>query len=470
MTPWTCEATPLRALDGVLLAAAGAAFVLVSRTAGPAGPAAEDAFLAGRGLRWWEAGIALASSEVSALTLVAVPAAAFSGGWGYALFFAGSLAGRAGGAWLAPRLRSEGTVTIYGLAGRRLGPSFARMGALLFCAARALSSTLRLVAAALALAALTGLGSGWAALLLCAAAAAYTGYGGLRAVVRASLLQAAVYLVAAAALVFYTLNQIPGNLHGALEAASAAGRLTFADAGPWWQALATGAVGAFAGFGADFEFVQKLLACRSDADARRAVALATGLGAGTLALLLAAGTTLIGFYHAHPALAVPERLDRILPHFGATVLPAPLLGLLVAAVFFAAVDLPLSALSAVSWADLGPGEAQIPASARWSLAAAWSAALFAAAATMLGSQEPLSWAELAWPVASGPLLALSLAVCFRRPRASALPGLAAAAASLTTALWLGGLGTAGLDAGWVGAAGAAASAAFVWAATLPRPR
>ena len=468
MTPWACEPTPLRALDAALLGAAAAAFGLICRFAGPARGTADDAFLAGRRLAWWEAGVALSSAEVSGLTLVAVPAAAFSGGFGYMLFFAGSLAGRAGAASLVSKLREERAVTVYGLAGKKFGSSWARAAALLFCAARAVSAALRLVAASVALSLLTGLGPAWAALLLCAAAAAYTGYGGLRGVARASLLQAAVYLGACAAVVYYILNQTPGNLHGALSAAGEAGRLTLQDAGPWWSAGLSGAAGALAGFAADHEFAQKLLACRSDADARRALGLAAALSAATLLLLLAAGTSLLGFYHAHPALAVPDRLDQIFMHFAATVLPAPLRGLLAAAVFFAAVDLPLSALSAASWADLGPGGARLSAHARWLLAAGWSAALFAAALTMLGSAEPLSWAEQAWPLASGPLLALTLAACLRRPRPQHWAALAAAGACAGAVLALARLGAEGLDFGWISAFGIAGCCAAAWAATLPR--
>jgi Na+/proline symporter len=465
---WACSPTPLRAADVGLVTAAALACGLAVRAAGPAAPGARAVFLEDSRVPWWAAGLALFCSETTALTFIAVPAAAYAGGWGFVQLFLGSLLGRAAALTLSARQRASGALTVYGAAAPGAGPQASRAAAALFCAGRALSSALRLVAAALALSLLSGLGPGWCALVLCAAAAAVAGYGGLRGVIWTAPVQAAVILLAAAVLPLYTMRQIPGGLNSVLALAANAGRLTLGDAGPAWRAWLLGAVGAAAGFSADHELAQKLLCCRTDSGARRALILATALGGALLVLLLAAGTCLFAYYQAHPALAVPERLDKMLPHFAATILPAPLRGLALAGIALAAVDLPVSSLSAASWADLARGGSRLPGRARWALACGWSAALLLLCLWMLSSDAPAAWGALAWPAAGGALLALCAGAAWRKPgTGAALGALAAglAAAAFTERASAGG--ALPVDPGWLTLAGAAAGAALLWGATRP---
>jgi len=467
MNLWSCAATPLSAGDFVLCFGMAAVFVVLARAAGRPKPTARAAFLDDAGYAWPEAFVALFAAEVSALTVVGVPAAAFVGGLSYAQFFVGSLLGRAACWWLAPRLREGGAVTVYGWLGRRLGGETGRAAAALFCGGRLLASALRLVAGALALQVVTGLGAAWWALALAVCAALLVGRGGLRAVVYTSGWQCLAVFSAGAAVCAYAVAQIPGGAHAALRFAGDGGRLAFYRGGTawltdgtlFWPACVNGAAGALAAFLADHDLTQKLLACRSDADARRAIAASAAAAAAVLSLLLAAGVCLFAFYTAHPALAVPDRFDKILPHFAATVLPSPLRGLVAAAIFLAAVDLPVSALSAASWCDVAAAGAELPAAARWALAAGWSAALAAAALWLMTPGPAVGWSERLWSAAQGPLLGLALLAAARgRPRRWVAPGSLAVALVVVLGLARGGR----VDASWLILFGALAAGGAAW--------
>lgn len=457
MGAWSLSRGSLGWLDGAALLLACAALAWLCRRAGPARETAEDAFLASREASWWSAGLTLLASEISALTLVAVPASAFMGGWGLGQYFLGSLVGRALSGKLLGRLREGRPLTVFSWLSARLGAPAGKTAALLFCAAWVPASALRLASAALALGVMTGLGSSWCVLLLAAAAALYMGRGGLRAALAAGVYQALLCAAVTLAVVVYLLLQTPGHIHGALRLADEGGRLAYPSSlGGFAAALLHGLVGALAGFTADYQFSQKLLACRDRTEARGALAVSVIGSAVSLAALLGLGTCLYAFYRAHPALAVPDRVDLIVPHFAATVLPPGLRGLFAAALVLAAVDLPVNALSAVAWCDLGPGRADLPKTARWSLAAG-VAALLAGLALVLVAQGdgPIASAcAAAWPAIAGPLLAAVLAGALRPSRGWVPAGVIAAGLGIA-----GWLARGGYDAGWVTMAGFIAAGA-----------
>ena len=54
----------------------------------------DDFFLGGRKIPWWAACLSFVATEISAVTLIAVPAVAYMENWEYAQFFIGSFLAR----------------------------------------------------------------------------------------------------------------------------------------------------------------------------------------------------------------------------------------------------------------------------------------------------------------------------------------------------------------------------------------
>jgi Na+/proline symporter len=127
--------------------------------------------------------------------------------------------------------------------------------------------------------------------------------------------------------------------------------------------------------------VQRLLACRSADDARKAVVTSGVLVFGQMALFLLIGALLFAFSAEYPPAPPFESADQVFPRFIATELPAGLGGLVIAAVFAAAMSTlssSMSSLASASTFDFGRrGKRSDEAALRASriLTAGWAVAL-----------------------------------------------------------------------------------------------
>jgi Na+/proline symporter len=98
-------------------------------------------------------------------------------------------------------------------------------------------------------------------------------------------------------------------------------------------------------------FVQRLLACRSARDAQKAVIASGIIVFAQMALFLLIGSLLFSYYTAYPPDLPFETPDQVFPHFIATQLPPGLGGLVIAAVFAAAMSTLSSSMSSLASAS-----------------------------------------------------------------------------------------------------------------------
>src|SRR3974377_203769 len=116
-----------------------------------------DFFLGGRKIPWWAPCLAFIATEISAVTLIAVPAIAYMENWEYAQFFIGSFLARVAIAFLfIPAFYHYNCTTIYEFLRHRFGPETQIAGSILFFITRLLASGVRLMAACLAVSVLVG--------------------------------------------------------------------------------------------------------------------------------------------------------------------------------------------------------------------------------------------------------------------------------------------------------------------------
>jgi solute:Na+ symporter, SSS family len=82
-----------------------------------------DFFLGGRRQHWLLAGVSIIATEISALTVIAVPGDAFRGDWSYLQMYAGSFIGRILIVLLLlPAFYGGAVTTVYEYLGQRFGP------------------------------------------------------------------------------------------------------------------------------------------------------------------------------------------------------------------------------------------------------------------------------------------------------------------------------------------------------------
>jgi len=116
----------------------------------------------------------------------------------------------------------------------------------------------------------------------------------------------------------------------------------------FWSGLAGGAVLTMATHGTDQMFVQRLLACGDKRSARRAVIASGGLVFVQMGLFLLIGTYLFAFYQLTPPAEPFTSNDQVFARFIVEELPIGLAGLVIAAVFAAAMSTLSSSMSSIA--------------------------------------------------------------------------------------------------------------------------
>ena len=110
-----------------------------------------DFFLARRRVPWWAACLSFLATEISAVTIISVPATAYSENWEYVQFFIGSSLAKLAVAFLfIPAFYRHQVTTIYEFLSYRFGAASQVTGSIFFFITRLAGSGVRLMAAALA--------------------------------------------------------------------------------------------------------------------------------------------------------------------------------------------------------------------------------------------------------------------------------------------------------------------------------
>jgi SSS family transporter len=355
--------------DYAVLAAAVAVLLVIGTRFGREQRDTSDFFLARRRVPWWAACLSFLATEISAVTIISVPATAYKENWEYVQFFVGSSLAKLAVAFLfIPAFYRHDVTTIYEFLRDRFGRASQVTGSIFFFVTRLLGSGVRLMAAALAVAILMGWPLTPTIAVFVVVSILYIASGGVKAVVWTNVFQAVVFLVAGAVTLGYLLSRIDGGLSAVAAVAGEAGRLNVVNWGPppgapdfWrrmltdpnivWVAVLNGFVGSMAAFGTDHDLMQRLLTVETRAASQKTLSL-TPLGTlVTLVIYLGLGSALYTFYAQHPGLAV-SRPDEILPHFVQQVMPGALRGLMLAAIVLASIDSPLGSLAASFVTDI----------------------------------------------------------------------------------------------------------------------
>jgi len=142
---------------------------------------------------------------------------------------------------------------------------------------------------------------------------------------------------------------LPGGAGQLLQVAGEHGKFALGSYGPGlgeptvWVVLLYGLAINLQNFGIDQNYVQRYIASKSDAEARKSVWLGGLTYVPLSAAFLFIGTALFAYYEAHPGSLPPiyrgpERADFVFPWFIVSALPPGVTGLLIAAIFAAAMS------------------------------------------------------------------------------------------------------------------------------------
>ena len=342
-----------------------------------------DYFVSGQRVPWWAIMGSIVATETSTVTFISVPGFAFVSGFTFMQLVMGYMIGRVVVVLLfVPAYFRGELLTVYQLLGQRFGSGVKRLAAALFLITRTLADGFRLFATGLVLATLlladpaitAGIGAALpgvsptlavlivSVLVMGLATIVYTYLGGMEAVIWTDVAQLVVYLAGALVAAYVLLQRIPGGWGEVVTVAGEAGRLRWFDftfdvsrSYTFWAGIIGGAFLTTATHGTDQLMVQRYLCSSSERQARVALLTSGAVVFFQFLLFLLIGAMLFVFYTRYAPEAVAGftlngrlQTDRIFPAFIVAHLPVGVVGLVIAAIFAAAMSTLASSLNSSS--------------------------------------------------------------------------------------------------------------------------
>jgi SSS family solute:Na+ symporter len=295
-------------------------------------------------------GLSILATYLSSISFLALPGKAYATNWN-AFVFSLSLPVTAwiAARWVVPYYRNSDEVSAYSHLETRFG-TWARLYAsvcyLLTQLAR-IGTVMYLMA--LPLHVLLGWDIRWIILVTGLCVTLYSFIGGIVAVIWNDAIQAVVLSLGAVACLALMVFGIPGGVPRFFEVALAHDKFNLGSFGlslaepTFWVVLIYGVVINLQNFCIDQNFVQRYIASSSPSEAKKSLWVGALSYLPLSALFFMIGTALFVFYTTQPDLLPAEYLevgkaDQVLPYFIATQLPSGFRGLLIAAIFAAAMS------------------------------------------------------------------------------------------------------------------------------------
>lgn len=329
-----------------------------------------DYFVGTKRTHWLVISLSIVATETSTLTLIGVPAIAYAayarpeegGTLTYLQVVLGYIVARLIiSALFIPAYFKGNLLTAYQLLDRRFGPRAKHFTASLFLLMRSLSEGVRLFATSLVVGAVIGASLPglpylwlWSILLVGALTLVYTYEGGMAAVIWTDLIQFVIYVAGSLVAGYQLLTLIPGGWQTVVTLGAEAGKFQMLSFSrdlslpfTFWAGLAGGTCLTMASHGTDQLLVQRLLTCRSQRDSQKALIASGFIVFLQFAFFLTIGIMLYAFYRFHPVPALASN-DEIFPAFIVQNLPHGVSGLVIAAIFAAAMSTLSGALNSMS--------------------------------------------------------------------------------------------------------------------------
>ena len=437
----------------------------------------EGFFLGGRNLPWWAVSASIMASQISAVTVIALPGAIFAKG-GNLLFLQGTLLGFVVAkflmSWLFVKAYYEKQIySPYDFIENRLGAGASHLSRGLFMGGAILGHGVRLLTVALLLGVVMEIPVGQSILIIGVFAVIWTLMGGITTVIWTDFVLFCVIVAGAVVSLLVIVGGLPLGLAEAVRELDEAAKLRIIDvatdpAKTWtvWTGLVCFTIFELAQNSVDQVITQRMMCCRNYQEARKAVLGSLGIVVFTL-LLSGVGLGVWLFYQHNPpdaaaAAFLAEQPSRAFPYFIMHEMPVGVSGLLIAGIFAAGISTLDSALAALAettvnviyrkWVRPAASERQCLRMSRISVAG-WGVALslLAYLADRLVRNEGLLNLAYKVPVLTyGPLLMIALFALARRGSfAAILSGTIASAGSALALLILIRIDFVQLDEFWI---------------------
>ena len=337
----------------------------------------------------WAVGLSIFGTYLSSNTFIGVTGKAYGSNWNAFVFSLSiPIAAWIASKYFVPFYRESGSVSAYAHVEKRFGPwarlymdicylltQLARMASIMF-------------GVSLVLNALTGIEISYMILTMGVLVTIYTLLGGIEAVIWTDVIQSIVLTLGAILIVIILCIDVEGGFMGIIQKGMVAEKFSLGDfklsftTSTFWVVILYGIFINLNNFGIDQSFIQRYHTANSTSSACKSVWLAAKLYIPVSLLFFFIGTGLWVYYQESPGKLEPlyeeiitenqqgadyseilvesysvddvEIADRVLPFFMVNRLPQGITGILIAALFAAAmssVDSSLNSSATIIWSD-----------------------------------------------------------------------------------------------------------------------
>ena len=310
----------------------------------------EEYFLGGRSFPGWAIGLSMLGSNVSSITFLALPAAAFSGDWqlntqNCALPAAALLA-----IWfIIPFFRRAGLTSAFEYLEDRYGPIARLYAAISFIIFQIARAAMILYLIAIPSRDLFGLPIELILIIGGTFIGLYTILGGIEAVICTDVIQTIVLLLGGILCVVTVVLSLDGGMTEILQVGVDNSKFDIGSTEWDWEKrnvfvlLLLGFNIYLGNFCADQTVIQRYAASASTREARKATGIWAVMSLPTWYFFMFLGTCLFVYYESFPDPAVEtmvsgKEVERILPYFILSQIPAGVAGIVLAAVLAAAMS------------------------------------------------------------------------------------------------------------------------------------
>ncbi|MCS6804834.1 MAG: sodium:solute symporter [Acidobacteriota bacterium] len=352
----------VRSLDLVIIVGYLVAIVLFGASFKRHQKNLKDYFLGGQQVPWWAISLSIVATETSTLTFIGVPGLSYAanGNMTFLQLVMGYLVGRIiiSVLFIPSYFRGQ-LLTVYQLLEHRFGDRVKMLAASIFLVMRNLADGVRLLATAVVLMALTGIDDITSIVVMGVVMIIFTYLGGMAAVIWTEVVQLFVYIGGAALAAYILLSEIPGGWQEVQAVGTIFNKFQVFDftwdvsqTYTFWAGVIGGAFFTTSTHGTDQFLVQRYLCTASSRQATAALLSSWVIIFAQFVGFLLIGIMLFTFYQRFPPMTTFARQDDAFPYFIIHHMPAGLSGLVVAAIFAAALSSSLNSSAATTLSDL----------------------------------------------------------------------------------------------------------------------
>jgi SSS family transporter len=318
-----------------------------------------DFFTGSQQIPWWAAGISIFATALSSITFLSIPAKVYATDWRMLVFnLMILLVAPIVICYYLPFFRKLKVASAYQYLEMRFNRSVRYFASALFCIFMVTRIAVVLFLPSLALNAVTGINVYFCILVMGLITIAFCTMGGMRAVIWTDVIQGFVLVLGALIALVYLMAGTEGGMGGFFTMASDAGKFrTFDFVFDWaqpvfWVTLLGGLANQLITYTSDQSIIQRYLTTKDQKSAARGIWFNGIISIPVSIVFFLIGAGLYTFYKSRPQNLdmVMQNQDSIFPHFMITELPAGVAGILIAAVFSAAISTISSNINSVSTA------------------------------------------------------------------------------------------------------------------------